>query len=191
MIRLRFFIVLVVAFGLVGIVFAIKTPRQAPTNAPLTPRVVQAVSTSSPSPVATPIDMEDDSHVSSADASVSVTTKQIIDDKYLGEFSPNSNQKNRIDFGSNEAGLEDALQGKYGNKISFLLTHSDGHYAQGLLDTGSSQDKWWIAAKKSSKWILIADGYSYVTCEDIAPYAFPSSIVPMCWSNQKNTLIQR
>lgn len=123
-------------------------------------------------------------------AETSVSPNQTIDEKTLGFFAPDYQEKNKTDFTSGENSLLDALKKKYGNKAQLILNSSENEYAQGVVNKDGSDDKWWLAAKNSSgKWRIVVEGYSYANCSDIASYHFPTSMVPVCWGS--NTLVTR
>lgn len=86
--------------------------------------------------------------------------------------------------------LQAVLEKKYNESAAITQKDSSETYAQGIVK--GKKNTWWLAAKnKSGDWIIVADGSSYVNCEEIASYQFPPSIVPVCWSSKKNTLINR
>ncbi len=85
--------------------------------------------------------------------------------------------------------LESILIKEYGSKAQFTIDKSEDGFVQGMITNPGKQAKWWLAVEKSGQWKIVLDGYSYINCKDIAPYNFPSSIVPACWG--KNTLINR
>ena len=50
---------------------------------------------------------------------------------------------------------------------------------------------WWLAAKTSGEWVIVADGNGTVLCSDIEDYDFPVSMVPECWDETTQTLVTR
>lgn len=50
---------------------------------------------------------------------------------------------------------------------------------------------WWLAYNDGSSWIIVADGNGSVLCADIEGYDFPVDMVPECWDEATDTLIQR
>jgi len=67
-----------------------------------------------------------------------------------------------------------------------------GSYASGGVKvTGEMAGGWWLAAKTASGWVLVQDGNGTVSCQIIAPYNFPNSIVPECWDEQTQKIVNR
>lgn len=60
--------------------------------------------------------------------------------------------------------------------VTLKLSESNGSVAHGFVSSGH----WWLGAKSGGTWILVQDGYGYVSCEAIAPYHFPQSMIPIC-----------
>lgn len=135
----------------------------------------QAVATSAAQTISTPSGML--STVATQKSSSSLTHKSPKKDAPV--IGTNST--------GNSADLNTALAQKYGAHTQFTVSVSSAQFAQGSLGSG----KWWLAAKTGAGWKVVADGYSYVDCGQIAGYQFPSSIVPACWSASQNTLVNR
>lgn len=85
--------------------------------------------------------------------------------------------------------LRIAIMKKYGSSASYTVEILIDGYAQGSLKGQGKQNKWWLAKMANGTWIVVADGYTYVSCADIAPYNFPKTVVPVCWG--RNTLVYR
>jgi len=49
----------------------------------------------------------------------------------------------------------------------------------------------WLAAKVSGTWKLIWDGNGTISCQVIAPYNFPTSMVPECWDETTSKSVTR
>ena len=96
---------------------------------------------------------------------------------------------------SDETLIKIALAQKHNktiNETSVEINENDGTYAQGLVKfSGEIAGGWWLAAKPSSTWIIVADGNGVVMCDDIAQYNFPTSMVPECYNSSTNQLITR
>ncbi len=50
---------------------------------------------------------------------------------------------------------------------------------------------WFLAAEVGGQWVIVDDGNGTVSCEKINPYNFPTTLVPECWSDATQDLIQR
>jgi len=61
-------------------------------------------------------------------------------------------------------------------------THAQGEFNQ----------KWWLAFNDTNDgWKIIASGCSYINCDEISGFNFPSEMAPVCWDVNKNQLINR
>lgn len=128
---------------------------------------------------------QNDQHISAA---TDKTEQGILSPSPIPSDTPIPTSTSISEVVNNEtSGLHDALVKEYGARASFNVEKSIGDYAQGSLK--GKQNKWWLAKNTNNTWRIVADGYSYVSCTDIAPFNFPRSIVPMCWGN--NTLVYR
>jgi hypothetical protein len=75
------------------------------------------------------------------------------------------------------------------NAANMVVTVSkiDGASASGgAIEPGSVGGGMWLATKVNGNWELIWDGNGTISCQIIAPYNFPISMVPECWD--ENTL---
>ena len=64
------------------------------------------------------------------------------------------------------------------------INENNGTYASGVVKfSGEISGAWWLAAKTSGSWVIVADGNGVVMCSDIAGYNFPESMVPECWND--------
>lgn len=90
------------------------------------------------------------------------------------------------------AQIKQAFSEKYDHPVSAVnLTISeeyDNHAHGGVNFEGEIGGGWWLAAKVSGKWILVADGNGTVNCSDIEPYGFSSDMVPECWDEARGEL---
>ena len=85
-----------------------------------------------------------------------------------------------------------ARHSKNVSDVDLTINENDGTHAQGLVKfVGEIAGAWWLAAKDASGWTIVADGNGTVMCTDIAPYNFPTSMVPECWDDTTNTLVTR
>jgi hypothetical protein len=150
--------------------------EEAPT---FTPAVISASPETTLPLAATPSASLSPSATPSAVPKATLSPKK----KVLGlETDTDTPNKNKDD-------LESALLTKYGDGAKYSIDQNTGTFAQGTVISGK-KNKWWLAAKSAPKgWKVVVDGTSYVYCNDIRGYKFPSSIVPACWDKKKNSLI--
>jgi len=74
--------------------------------------------------------------------------------------------------------------------VNVVIESNDNEYANGgVRFEGEIGGGWWLAAKVSGEWVIVADGNGSVLCEDIKNYSFPASMVPECWDETTNKLI--
>ncbi len=62
----------------------------------------------------------------------------------------------------------------------------DQHIAGGVKFSGEMGGGWFLAYKGVDGWIIVQDGNGTVSCEIIAPYNFPKSLVPECVDKNGN-----
>jgi len=70
-------------------------------------------------------------------------------------------------------------------------TNTGSHANGGVKFAGEISGAWWLAAKSGGEWVIVDDGNGTVSCASIAPYNFPTSMVPECWDEASMTLITR
>ena len=89
--------------------------------------------------------------------------------------------------------IKQAFADKYQKKISDInlkVSQNLGGLAQGTVSfKGENGGGWLLAAKKNGSWLVVQDGNGYVSCEAIAPYNFPQSMIPIC-VNKNGKLIK-
>jgi hypothetical protein len=61
----------------------------------------------------------------------------------------------------------------------------------GAIEPGSVGGGMWLAAKVNDTWKLIWDGNGTISCQIIAPYNFPTSMVPECWDETTQKSVTR
>lgn len=67
------------------------------------------------------------------------------------------------------------------DKAQVIISTRIGDYVKGGISFGQDVGgAYFIAAKKDGKWVVVYDGQATPTCKQLAPYAFPSSMVPEC-----------
>jgi hypothetical protein len=62
----------------------------------------------------------------------------------------------------------------------------DRHIAGGVKFSGETGGGWFLAYKGADGWMIVQDGNGTVSCEIIAPYNFPKSLVPECVDKNGN-----
>ncbi len=83
-----------------------------------------------------------------------------------------------------------AKRGGDASGLTISVSKIEGNFAQGGA-TEQGGGGMWFAAKVNGSWKLAWDGNGTIGCEDIAPYNFPISMIPECWSNASQKLIKR
>lgn len=91
--------------------------------------------------------------------------------------------------------ITEAIAAKHNKPVAdtdLTVNANDGQHAQGLVKfAGEVAGGWWLAAKSSGDWIIVADGNGVVMCDDIAPYNFPTSMVPECYDASAGQTVTR
>lgn len=83
---------------------------------------------------------------------------------------------------SDEALIKKALAKKYNlsvDQISVIFKEINSNYAAGTVSF-AGEGGWFLASKRGSNWEIVLDGNGTVSCETVAPYKFPVSMVPEC-----------
>ncbi len=72
--------------------------------------------------------------------------------------------------------------GKGATEIEVIVDKNLGlHATGGVIDIGAEVGgAYWIAAKSGGEWVGVYAGQAHPTCEQIAPYNFPTSMVSAC-----------
>lgn len=90
--------------------------------------------------------------------------------------------------------IREAFAEKYNRSVSEVdatIDNNTGTHANGLVRfAGEIGGGWWLAYNDGTGWIIVADGNGSVLCDDIEGYNFPTNMVPECWDEATNTLIQ-
>lgn len=66
-------------------------------------------------------------------------------------------------------------------------THASG----GVSFAGEMGGGMWLAYKDGNEWKITYDGHGTISCSAVDPYDFPADMVPECWDEATDTLIQR
>ena len=81
---------------------------------------------------------------------------------------------------------------KLNNQLQLFLNRQSGNYASGSYQTAEPfESGWWLAAKISDQWQIIASGNGNILCQNIEGYNFPISIVPECYDQNTGNIIDR
>ena len=91
--------------------------------------------------------------------------------------------------------IKAALSSKLGiseENLNFSVSQKTATNAKGNVREKTSEvgGGYWLAAKTDSGWQIVYDGQSTPTCSQIAPYNFPTSMVPECLNSSGN-VVQR
>ena len=102
--------------------------------------------------------------------------------------TPSVSPKAKIEPQNTSGSLTEALVNyfKLSNQDNVNIINQSATHAQGQVG-----QKWWLAVKAKNGWKIVATGTSYINCNDIAGFNFPSSMAPACWDNATNQLINR
>lgn len=78
------------------------------------------------------------------------------------------------------------------DEVTVTIDENTGTHANGGVKfSGEMGGGWWLAYNDGNEWIIVADGNGTVLCADIEDYNFSTSMVPECWDEDTNELIQR
>lgn len=91
-------------------------------------------------------------------------------------------------------------------KEAFKEKYPDWEMSKVKVDVGDSTDEhasggvsfadeigggWWLAAKVNNRWKIVADGNGTVSCLEIDPYDFSTEMVPFCYDEKSQQMIDR
>ena len=81
--------------------------------------------------------------------------------------------------------IKAALSAKLGtsdDNLDVQITQKDAKHTKGNVKEKTSEvgGGYFLAAKTESGWVIVYDGQATPTCAQIAPYNFPSEMVPEC-----------
>lgn len=111
----------------------------------------------------------------------SPTTPVIPTEEEKATIAPTIPQKSDLEQ------IREAMAAKYNkpvNQTTVTISKNTGtHASGGVKFEGEMGGGWLLAAKSGGKWVIVADGNGTISCEVIAPYNFPSSIVSECVDN--------
>jgi len=89
---------------------------------------------------------------------------------------------------SAEESIKKAFAKKYNKKfeeVEISISKNDSTHVWGSVKfSGEMSGGWFLAYKESvNNWIIVQDGNGTISCETVAPYNFPTSMVPGCVDN--------
>lgn len=84
--------------------------------------------------------------------------------------------------------IRKALADKYQKPLADVdlsISDNDGTHARGGVKFANEiAGAWILAAKVNDKWIIVQDGNGTISCETVAPYDFPVTMVSECVNSQ-------
>ena len=93
-----------------------------------------------------------------------------------------------------EISLEDQLKKAIADKykisldiVKINISQNTSVHATGTVSVEGGGG-WFLAYKNGPNWVLVDDGNGTISCEKIAPYGFPKSMVPECVDNNGKLL---
>jgi len=91
--------------------------------------------------------------------------------------------------------IRQAMASKHNKPLAdtqIVVSKNTGTHAQGSVKfSGDIGGGWFLAAKTGTIWVIVDDGNGTISCQVIAPYNFPNSIVPECWDEQTQKIVNR
>jgi len=86
--------------------------------------------------------------------------------------------------------LQKAFAKKYNHPVGeaevTISKKDETHISGGIKFTGEMAGGWFLAYKEANGWIIVQDGNGTISCEVVAPYNFPKSMVPECVDKNGN-----
>jgi len=77
-------------------------------------------------------------------------------------------------------------------EVDLTITQLTTNHAWGSVKfLGEMGGGWFLAAKVSGNWLIVADGNGTIDCPVIEPYNFPTSMVSECFDAATQTVITR
>lgn len=96
---------------------------------------------------------------------------------------------------SDEDQIRQAMATKHNKSVAdtdISINENTGTHASGVVKfAGEIAGGWFLAAKTTGDWQIVADGNGTVICADIDPFNFSTTMVPECWDDTTQTLITR
>ena len=96
---------------------------------------------------------------------------------------------------SDEDQIREAMATKHNKSVTdtdISINEITANHASGVVKfAGEIAGGWFLAAKTTGDWQIVADGNGTVICADIDPFNFPTTMAPECWDDTTQTLITR
>lgn len=84
-----------------------------------------------------------------------------------------------------------AEHGQDASAMTITVSKIEGDYAKGMANEQGGGGIW-FAAKVSGEWKLVWDGNGIILCTDLTSYPnFPKDLIPSCYDNSSQKLINR
>jgi len=91
--------------------------------------------------------------------------------------------------------IKTAFSEKYSKSlddVNVVISKNDGEFAQGGVSfSGEMGGGWFLAAKVDDEWVIVADGNGSVMCADIEDYDFDTNMVPECYDEATQKIVER
>lgn len=114
--------------------------------------------------------------IPSPTVSIAPTSEEII--------NPTLNPSPTVQEESDLLQLQKAFAKKYNRSATetevTISKKDETHISGGIKFTGEIAGGWFLAYKTADGWIIVQDGNGTISCETVAPYNFPKSMVPEC-----------
>ncbi len=99
-------------------------------------------------------------------------------------LAPDSAPAVALPEAADEELIKQAMAAKHSRAVEETIINiskkDDSHAWGSVKFAGELAGGWFLAAKNSGVWIIVDDGNGTISCELIAPYDFPSEMVPEC-----------
>jgi len=88
-----------------------------------------------------------------------------------------------------------AMAAKYNkqtSEVDLTISKFEPGFAQGGVQfSGEMGGGWFLAAEVGGQWVIVDDGNGTISCDIIALYNFPTTIVSECWDETSQDIIYR
>jgi hypothetical protein len=105
-------------------------------------------------------------------------------------INPTLNPSPTVQEESDLLQLQKAFAKKYNHQVSeaevTISKKDDTHISGGIKFTGEIAGGWFLAYKGTDGWMIVQDGNGTISCEIVAPYNFPKTMVPECVDKNGN-----
>ncbi len=105
-------------------------------------------------------------------------------------INPTLNPSPTVQEESDLLQLQKAFAKKYNHQVAeaevTISKKDDTHISGGIKFTGEMAGGWFLAYKGTDGWMIVQDGNGTISCETVAPYDFPKTMVPECVDKNGN-----